>query len=290
MTIGCIGAGFLGGTLKTVLESFVDFKMYDKNPALSTHTFEDTVKNSDIIFVCVPTPMKMSNKTCDFSIVETVVSQIEKLRQMAPVIIRSTITPGTTKYLAGKYKVCLFHMPEFLTEKTAVEDFKSGKAIVLGHDSEMYEKSMSEYYKKQIEDIFIGAYNRGLMKCEGMFHTKTINSELSKYFMNTYFAVKVALFNEYYFVSKGLGADFDEVKQIMFFDPRIGESHTVVPGWDGDFGFGGHCLPKDSNNFIQFAEPIFPDELAKAANSINDKIRKDRNWERQEGRAVIHDV
>jgi len=51
-----------------------------------------------------------------------------------------------------------------------------------------------------------------------------------------------------------------------------------------------NCLPKDSQNFIQFAEPIFPDELAKAANSINDKIRKDRNWERQEGRAVIHDV
>ena len=242
MIIGTIGNGFLNGTLKTVLESFVDFKVYDKNPTLSTHTFEDVVKNSDIIFIGVPTPMRMSDKTCDFSIVETVISQIEKLRPMAPVVIRSTITPGTTKYLAKKYRVCLFHMPEFLTEKTAVDDFRNVKAIVLGHDDEMYEKSMSEYYKKQIEDIFSGAYNRKLMKCEGVFHTKTVNSELSKYFMNSYFMVKVALFNEYYQVSKGLGADFDDVKQIMFFDPRIGESHTVVPGWDGDFGAGGHCV------------------------------------------------
>ena len=69
--------------------------------------------------------MKMSDKTCDISIVEQVISDIEKVRKYAPVVIRSTVTPGTTKYLAKKYKVVLFHMPEFLTERTPVEDFKN---------------------------------------------------------------------------------------------------------------------------------------------------------------------
>ena len=49
--IGLVGNGFLGGTMRTVLQEFVDFKVYDKNPVLSTHTFEDVVRNSDIIFV-----------------------------------------------------------------------------------------------------------------------------------------------------------------------------------------------------------------------------------------------
>ncbi len=288
--IGLVGCGFLNGTLRTVLQDFVDFKTYDKNLALSTHTFEDVVKNSDIIFVGVPTPMKMSDKTCDISIVENVVRDIAAIRRYAPVVIRSTVTPGTTRKLAEKYKVVLFHMPEFLTERTPVEDFRNQKVIVLGHDDEMFEKTISEYYKKLLSDIFIGAYNRQLMKCEGIYNTTTINSELCKYFMNSFFAVKVALFNEYYFVAKGLGADFEAVKEIMLFDPRIEKAHTSVPGWDGDYFFGGSCVPKDANNFVQFAEKVFPDYVVKAALEINDKYRKDRNWEKIEGRAVIHDV
>lgn len=51
-----------------------------------------------------------------------------------------------------------------------------------------------------------------------------------------------------------------------------------------------NCLPKDSNNFVQFAEKIFPDEVVKAAIKINDKVRTNRDWEKMEGRAVIHDV
>ena len=103
--IGLVGVGFLNGTLRTVLQDFVDFKSYDKNPALSTHAFEDVVKNSYIIFVGVPTPMKMSDKTCDISIVENVVRDIAAIRRYAPVVIRSTVTPGTTRKLAEKYKV-----------------------------------------------------------------------------------------------------------------------------------------------------------------------------------------
>ena len=74
-------------------------------------------------------------------------------------------------------------------------------------------------------------------------------------------------------------------------DERLGYSHWSVPGPDGDFGYGGHCFPKDVKALISVAmeldsniNPI----MLKATNEKNNKVRKNRDWEKQEGRAVIN--
>lgn len=288
MTIGLIGYGFLGSTLHVVFKEFVDFKIYDKNKSLSIDSLESAVNDSDIIFVCVPTPMKLSDNSCDISIIEEVLEKISSIKKEKAVVIRSTVAPGTIKLLSEKYDLILFHMPEFLTERNAIEDFKNQKAIILGHDG--YKNlAASEYYKKLIEDMFIGARNRNLISCEGIYHTKTINSELCKYFSNTFLATKVLLFNEYYFISKNFNADFNEIKEMMLLDQRIGESHTNVPGWDKDFGIGGSCFPKDSYNYIEFSRKIkFPSLIVAAAMKLNEKIRKNKDWLQQIGRIVVN--
>ena len=42
-----------------------------------------------------------------------------------------------------------------------------------------------------------------------------------------------------------LNIDYDKVVEYVTYDERLGKSHWGVPGHDGDFGFGGHCFPKD---------------------------------------------
>jgi UDP-glucose 6-dehydrogenase len=51
-------------------------------------------------------------------------------------------------------------------------------------------------------------------------------------------------------VLSALDIDYDKVTEYALFDQRIGKSHLSVPGPDGDFGFGGHCFPKDLDAMI----------------------------------------
>jgi UDP-glucose 6-dehydrogenase len=71
------------------------------------------------------------------------------------------------------------------------------------------------------------------------------------------------------------------------FDDRLGKTHWSVPGPDGDFGYGGHCFPKDVNALIHMADEVglYPTMLM-ATNRKNDVVRKNRDWEGMKGRAV----
>ena len=71
-------------------------------------------------------------------------------------------------------------------------------------------------------------------------------------------------------------------------DERLGKTHLSVPGPDGDLGFGGHCLPKDLNALIAFAQNLDLEPIVlETVNWVNDKYRKNRDWEKMKGRAVV---
>jgi UDPglucose 6-dehydrogenase len=59
-------------------------------------------------------------------------------------------------------------------------------------------------------------------------------------------------------------------------DPRIGNTHLRVPGPDGQFGFGGHCFPKDTNALLAYSATnnVNMSVLGQAV-SYNKSIRKD---------------
>ena len=87
--------------------------------------------------------------------------------------------------------------------------------------------------------------------------------------------VKVAFFNNIYDLCQVNGADYDVVRQILTHDTRIGTSHTLVPGVDGERGFGGHCFPKDTNALINYAAGLnTPLEILETAVKYNKKVRK----------------
>ena len=72
----------------------------------------------------------------------------------------------------------------------------------------------------------------------------------------------------------------------ILIDTRIG-THLNVPGPDGDFGFGGHCFPKDLSALIYLTEKNGSiNNVLKSVNRTNNQIRKNRDWEKMKGRAV----
>ena len=110
MKIGIIGNGFVGSA---IMHGFIlhvdDIMIYDKNPKRSTHDLKNIVTESDVIFICVPTPMFESGE-CDLSIVNNVVSRYQYFLKSRVnhskeqvLVIKSTVVPGTVEKLAKKY-------------------------------------------------------------------------------------------------------------------------------------------------------------------------------------------
>ena len=134
MNIGIIGNGFVGSAL---IHGFVlhvdDIYIYDKDPKRSTHSMETLANSSNIVFVCVPTPMFESGE-CDLSIVTSVIEDLSQYKciKNKVIVIKSTVVPGTTENLALKYPNLNFVFnPEFLTERKARLDFINASRIVL---------------------------------------------------------------------------------------------------------------------------------------------------------------
>ena len=92
-------------------------------------------------------------------------------------------------------------------------------------------------------------------------------------------ASKVLLANEFYELSKKVGANYLDVQKAVESDPRIG-THLGVPGPDGDMGFGGACFPKDMVGILGLAKKLKLDVSAlEAIWKKNLKVRKHRDWE-----------
>jgi len=235
MNIGIVGNGFVGGATAQLSKNVT---IYDTDPSKSTHRISDLLV-CDIVFVCVPTP-SAADGSADVSIVRSTVTTLQSRGlDSRRIVIRSTCPPGTAKSLGVS---C---MPEFLTERRAKQDFKENPTWVLGTESNTTVtliRTLLERAKKELrilsDDVYVVCANE---------------AELIKYTKNTFLSVKVSFFNEIYRVCGACEADYETVRKIATMDPRIGSSHTYVPGPDGKFGFGGHCFPKDCKAFCTFS-------------------------------------
>ena len=119
--------------------------------------------------------------------------------------------------------------------------------------------------------------------------TGSTTAEMVKYFTNCFLATKVSFANEMYEISKALNIDYDKVIEYAIYDERIGKSHLNVPGPDGDFGYGGHCFPKDVMALKSLAWGLGCNpRMLEATDSKNNDIRTNRDWETQIGRAVLN--
>ena len=135
--IGIIGRGFVGSAVEFGFSAQTGcnavVKVYDKNPKLSLHTLNDTVNDSDFIFVSVPTPSHPDG-SINLDILHDVLSAINGINKTNNIVlIRSTIVPGTTSKFEKEFSnLNLVFNPEFLTERSAKYDFINQSRFILG--------------------------------------------------------------------------------------------------------------------------------------------------------------
>ena len=269
--IGIVGQGFVGNAVYQKFKKYYEVKTFDLNVMKRNTSFEE-VARCEYVFVCVPTPMN-SDGSCNTDIVEGVIKEIDEIGETKGIVVKSTVPPMSTEKWNEKYKTNIVFNPEFLTERNAVSDYENQNRIILGGP-----RPTTTELKQIFSKVFPKAH---------IIKTNSTYAEMVKYTTNTFLSVKVSFANEIYQLCEKVGADYDKVIEYATMDERLGESHWAVPGPDGDFGFGGHCFPKDLAALTHLAKEMnTTDNVLMAAQKTNDEVRKDRDWEKMKGRAV----
>lgn len=254
MRIAIIGHGFVG---KAVDYSF-------SHPSVEKYIFDpiydtdiNAIPNVDFAFVCVPTPMG-ENGEIDSSIVEEIVSVLY-YKTYASIVIKSTVTPDVIENLTNRTVSRLIYNPEFLTERSAKEDIINPPFHIIGG-----EEKRSFALAKLYEDY-------SLCNTAPFYYMSAVEASFVKYAINCFLATKVTFFNQLYDVVTSAGCNFNKIIRAIGSDPRIGNGHTKVPGFDGKRGYGGACLPKDTAAFYNYNNSL---TLINECININNEYRK----------------
>ena len=279
MRVGIVGQGYVGSAVREVFSKHYEINTFDLNGKCNCNSIHELVNNSDIIFVCVPTPMKKDG-SCDTSIVESVVKDINDMvvsRNVSGriVAIKSTIPPGTTNRLNKECKnISVIFNPEFLTEANFIDDFKNQNRIIIGGERPSTTK-LRQVYSLVFPDAKI-------------VKTGSKTAEMVKYMTNTFLATKVSFANEMKQICDEINIDYDKVVEYSTYDDRLGKSHWAVPGPDGKLGFGGSCFPKDINALVKLCEEYdFTPSVLIGAIETNLDVRPEEDWKELKGRAVV---
>ena len=254
MKIIIAGYGFVGKAVHNALKDKHELVIVD--PAYTTEEIQHHL-DADGLIVCVGTP------TGEHGIIaENIANVLDQTPVFMPVLVKSTVTPAVVDAFDEIYPDhSIVYSPEFLRAVSANQDFLNQKYIVLGgEDPECFWQEL---------------FQTSLPNCNLIFNCTAHEACLVKYSANSFLAVKTSFFNQIYDICKTTGMEYDIVRHIVSQDVRIGSGHTLVPGPDGERGFGGHCFPKDTEAFVQWANTIAsPVTLVESAIKYNKKVRK----------------
>lgn len=228
------GLGMVGNATRHAfgIEKFIDLKE-------SNSSYKEAGAMR-YVFLCLPTPT--IGGRCDTeSIKEAIKAVLAQSTTQNIFILRSTVTPGTTRSLMATLGInSIVHNPEFLTEKTWQQDAEHPDVVVVGADRSSY-----------LDDV-VAVYN-GRFKGLNIIKTDTITSEMIKYAINTFYATKVMFANQIYDHAQVVGANYETIKKAMYGRKWIGKNHLDV--WHGDYrGAGGKCLEKDLEAFAEYSQ------------------------------------
>ena len=225
INVGIIGCGFVGGALKAWLEANnKDCRLFISDPPKGMN---DDISGADIYFLQIHVPTE-DDGTQDLTLMKNLISALPD----KPVFVRTTILPGTSERLTKETGHRVYFMPEFLTERTYIEDFKRQPMVFTGAIELLCR-------------IFKGK----------TFTTMTpLEAEITKYCHNVFGAYKVTYFNACREYCEKMGADWRKVHTGILLSGYINDTHTYVPGPDGKYGYGGKCFPKDVNAFAEMTK------------------------------------
>ncbi|MDC1317228.1 UDP-glucose/GDP-mannose dehydrogenase family protein [Flavobacteriaceae bacterium] len=246
------------------LELMVVQNVKNKNLSFTTDLSE-ALKNSDIAFIAVGTPMG-DDGSADLQYVLAVAKSIGQSMQKRLIVVdKSTVPIGTADKVKATIQKELdirnsdlefdvVSNPEFLKEGAAIVDFMKPDRVVIGADSKYAFKKMKELYSP-------------FFRSRERFITMDIRSaEMTKYAANAMLATKISFMNEIANICEKVGADANQVRLGIGSDQRIGYSF-IYPG----AGYGGSCFPKDVKALTKIAkENGYTAQLITAVEAVND--------------------
>ena len=238
MKIGIIGVGVVGGAVRHGMRK-IGHEVHAYDIKLPETSLRD-VLNTEVCFVCVPTRTNEDGEN-DTSIVEKVLGELSRNNYKGVVAVKSTVVPGTTDKLAKQFKnLSLAYCPEFLRERYAEIDFTENMDICpIG----AYRDEDFELVKK--------AHGR---LPQSVTKLTPKEAEFVKYFSNVFNALRIVFANEFYEVCAAAGVEYQNVKDCVVGRKNIPNAYLECN--DMLRGFGGSCLPKDTQAFATFAKQV----------------------------------
>ncbi|MFA5283171.1 MAG: UDP-glucose/GDP-mannose dehydrogenase family protein [Bacilli bacterium] len=246
--------------IPTIYEPQLEELLHKNLSKLSfTTDYKSAYKDADVIFIGVGTP-ENPDGTANFTYVKSVCEQIgASIQKDVVVVVKSTVPVGTNDRVEEMFlhlaprniKVEIVSNPEFLAQGNAINDTLHAKRIVIGTKTEHAVQVMHKVY-----DSF------GLP----LLFTDRRSAEMIKYASNDFLALKISYMNDIANICELVGANIEEVKKGMSYDPRIGSSFL-----NAGIGYGGSCFPKDTKALYTMAKNEYGYEAKtiKAAIDVN---------------------
>jgi len=232
MKIVIAGYGPVGVAVKAALELRNGVEVFVDDPAKGHNYYRDEqIDPPDGVVVCVATPMREDGQ-CETKHVQEVFIKYGVTKYL----IKSAVDPVWLRNWVSEHEYASYtYSPEFLASsninRSPTDEFLNQTFAIYGGDDCRF---WDELFKPSLP----------LLK--EVKYCSLEQAAFSKYVENCFLATKVVFFNEMYKIFNACGfKGFDQMIDAITIDPRIGRSHTQVPGPDGNYGYGGHCLPKD---------------------------------------------
>ena len=220
-------------------------KNYKNKRLTFSSDLRTSVKNSDIIFICVGTPTKKDGSSADLSQIYNVTKELSSSINKFKIIITKSTVPVTTgdeveKILSkknSKSKFAVVSNPEFLREGEAIRDFTYPDRIIIGSNDKKSNRILKNLYSPLI--------SKGAL----YVNTSRRAAELIKYASNAFLATKITFINEIANLCEKTDINIEDISIGMGLDKRIG-SRFLRAGP----AYGGSCFPKDTKAIISTAD------------------------------------
>jgi UDPglucose 6-dehydrogenase len=256
MKLGIVGLGAVGSANKNGFE-YLGHEVIGHDIRLDTKITD--ILETEIVFLCVPTPQAQDG-SCDTSIIEGVIQDLDLHTYRGIIAIRSTVVPGFTQRMIETYKnLTICFVPEFLRERCAADDFiHNHKLLAIGtHDIWVYRKLVKAHGELP----------------EHTEHLTPSEAEVLKYYNNVYAALRVTFANVMYEICDKLDCDYTTIKNAYIKTGKAIDMYLDVnPGLRG---YGGMCLPKDTQAIAALLNQLNLDfDLIKSIHNDNSKLKK----------------
>jgi UDP-N-acetyl-D-mannosaminuronic acid dehydrogenase len=213
----------------------------------------ETLGQTDRLIVVIGTPVDEFLGPSMTIFEKTVAEIAPHVRRGALVVLRSTVYPGTTEYVAQRLEekgatVDVAFCPERIAEGYALQELRTLPQII-GADSDRSAERATELFQQ----LGVKA-----------IRTTSREAELAKLFTNTWRYMKFAVANQFFMIADQAGVDYTNVLR------AIREDYPRARDLPGPGFAAGPCLFKDAMQLAAFTSDHFP--LGQAAMQVNEGL------------------